>query len=243
MASIKSFLRDTVGQLVFKELALDAVRDVSPHFRRLRVSGESLRGTACAPGDKLQIMIADAGPRTYTPFAHDAASGSLELLAYVHGDSPAALWSRNVQSGARPRAFGPRASLALAALTGPVVLFGDETSFAVAKSLHDARGGGAGLSCVFECTQQAEAALVLRDLGLASHALVQRQHDRAHLDALDTQLRAALARLGTGQGANLVLTGHAQTIQALRARLKARPAAQATQKVKAYWADGKQGLD
>lgn len=41
MASIRALL----AQLVFKEFSVEDVRDVSAHFRRFRVSGESLRGT------------------------------------------------------------------------------------------------------------------------------------------------------------------------------------------------------
>jgi hypothetical protein len=51
------------------------------------------------------------------------------------------------------------------------------------------------------------------------------------------------AALGRQPGSHLVLTGHAQMIQSLRASIKASPAPHAGQKVKAYWADGKRGLD
>jgi hypothetical protein len=41
----------------------------------------------------------------------------------------------------------------------------------------------------------------------------------------------------------LVLTGSAQSIQHLRAAMKARPISNVVQKVKAYWSAGKRGLD
>lgn len=65
--------------------------------------------------------------------------------------------------------------------------------------------------------------------------LVARAPGNAHLDELDAQLRART-------GSTLDLTGKAQSIQGLRARLEAKPAFSA-QKVKAYWALGKRGLD
>jgi hypothetical protein len=80
---------------------------------------------------------------------------------------------------------------------------------------------------------------VLADLGFRA-SVVQRQAERAHLADLEAQLRAALAQHAD---ATLVLTGHAQMIQAIRARLKERPVSFRGQKVKAYWADGKKGLD
>jgi NADPH-dependent ferric siderophore reductase len=240
MASLQVLLRDKLSQLVFKELVVEDVRELGPQFRRLRVSAPWLRAAACAPGDKLQIMIMQSGPRTYSPFAHDPSAGSFELLAFVHADTPAGAFIRSAQPGTRFRAFGPRSSLPLASMQGPIVLFGDETSFGVAAALRHARGDADGLSCVFECSQPSEAGPVLSDLALTRCSLVQRQAAQAHLVALDSQLRVALSER---PGAALVLTGHAQTIQALRARFKAQPAPYAAQKVKAYWADGKRGLD
>jgi NADPH-dependent ferric siderophore reductase len=136
--------------------------------------------------------------------------------------------------------FGPRGSLALNALEGPVVLFGDETSFGVAKSLLDLRGPADGVGFVFESTDRDEAVQVLGELGLGAASVVEREPNHAHAPRLESQLRAALE---VRPNATLVLTGHAQTIQVLRARLKAKPAPIRGQKVKAYWADGKRGLD
>jgi NADPH-dependent ferric siderophore reductase len=240
MASFQRRLRDTVGRWFGKELKVDEVRDLTPHVRRIRASGAWLRGARVSPGDKLQIMILECGPRTYTPFAHDTHAGTLELLAYVHGDTKTAAWVRGLAPGATFHAVGPRGSLALAELEGAVVLFGDETSFATAVALQSARGANDGLSFVFECGQVDEARTLLDALGVSNHSVVVRRSGRSHLPALERELRAALAKHA---GAKLVLTGHAQTIQALRAALKARPPAYAGQTVKAYWADGKRGLD
>jgi NADPH-dependent ferric siderophore reductase len=240
VASIQALFRDTLAQLVFKEFSVDEVRDVSAHFRRFRVSSESLRSSGCAAGDKVQIMIGEAGPRTFTPFSPDPAAGTFDFLAYVHGDAPAAAWARSAHSGLSFRAFGPRGSLPLSSLIGPVVMFGDETSFGAAKSLLDTRGAADGLSFVFESTDPDEAKLVLADIGLSGSAVVKRQAEQAHLAEIEAQLTAAGAQTAD---ATLVLTGHAQMIQAIRARLKARPVSFRGQKVKAYWADGKKGLD
>ena len=76
--------------------------------------------------------------------------------------------------------------------------------------------------------------IALDALGLEAD-LVARTPGDAHLAELEAKLRARTAR-------TLVLTGKAQTIQALRARLRDRPPF-AAQKTKAYWAPGKRGLD
>jgi NADPH-dependent ferric siderophore reductase len=240
MPSIRARIQDTFAQLVFKEFAIDEALDVSAHFRRFRVSGESLRATGCSAGDKIQIMISEAGTRTFSPFSHDPAAGTFEFLAFVHGDAPAAAWCRNAQVGQHFRAFGPRGSLPFSSLMGPVVMFGDETSFGAARSLLDARGGSDSTSFVFESTEPDEAQEVLNELGLGAASVVPRRADRAHVSEVAARLRAAVS---DADDATLVLTGHAQMIQAIRAQLKAEPLALRGQKVKAYWADGKKGLD
>lgn len=240
MASIRSVLRDKLSQIVFKALTIDEVRDLSPHFRRFRVSAPWLRTAGCAAGDKLQIMINESGPRTYSPFGHDAASGGLEFLAYVHGDTPTASWIRHAQIGGTFRVFGPRASLALSSIAGPVIFVGDETSFGTALSLQRARGAADGVSYVFEATHADEASSVLQQVGLPVGAIVPRQPALGHLAALEQAVRLACEER---PHARLVLTGHAQIIQALRKRLRAQPVQSSGQTVKAYWADGKRGLD
>ena len=240
MASIGTVLRDKLSQIVFKALVVDEVRDLSPHFRRFRVSAPWLRGAAAAPGDKLQIMINEAGTRTYSPFGHDADGGTLELLAYVHGETPTASWIRRAQVGTAMRVFGPRGSLPLASLNGPVVFVGDETSFGTALALQRARAATDGVSYVFESTYLDEAESVLHQIGLSAAKTVARQPGHGHLGALESAVRTACEQHA---GARLVLTGHAQTIQALRKRLKAQPVQSSGQSVKAYWADGKRGLD
>jgi NADPH-dependent ferric siderophore reductase len=240
MASFSAVIRDKFSKIVFKALTLDEARDVSPHFRRLRFSAPWLRGAGCAPGDKLQIMIPEAGPRTYTPFEHDAVSGTLDLLAYVHADTATAEWVRSARPGLACRVFGPRGSISLASLQGPIVFFGDESSFGTALSLQRTRGAADGVSFVFECSQRDEAAAVITQLDLRATTLIPRQAAHGHLDALEQAVRAACEK---HPGARLVLTGHAQTIQGLRKRIKAQPMKASGQTVKPYWADGKRGLD
>ena len=240
MASISEVLRDKLSQILFKPLTIAEVRDVSEHFRRVRLSAPWLRSASCTAGDKLQIMINEAGPRTYTPFGHDAGSGTLELLAYVHGETATTSWVRSLRAGASCRAFGPRGSLALASVQGPLVFVGDETSFGAAAAIQHARAAADGVSFVFECTQREESTNVLQELGVSARVLVPRQPAHAHLDTLMQAVRAAFVQ---HPNARLVLTGHAQTIQGLRKRLKANPVQASGQMTKAYWADGKRGLD
>jgi ferric-chelate reductase (NADPH) len=250
MASLKKMIVTALG--LHRALTVESIADIAPSFRLCVLTGEALRSAAFAPGDKLQVML-DAGARTYTPFAFDATLGRLSLLVHLHdSNAPGATWGRRLAKGAQVPVFGPRSSLPLASLSGHVVLFGDETSFGVARALRDhlgdpsislddtARSPSDRCDFVFEVSSADESSRALRELGLSNDALVQRAAGDAHLTEVDQRVREALLR---HPGSHLVLTGKAQSIQHIRAQLKASSVALAGQRVKAYWAPGKRGLD
>lgn len=239
MANLGKVIGDSLKRLVFRELTVRRVTGLSEHFMRIDFSSEALRGVRFTAGDKVQISF-DGGPRTYTPFAFDRARGAFSILAYLHGDGPSARWARAVREADQVFAFGPRSSLSLSAEAGPIALFGDETSFGVARALFEAGTEKSARGFVFEVTGANEAQRVLDGLELPNSAVVERREHESHLADVEERLRAILARDASTQ---LVLTGKASSIQALQKRLKAEPIARKGQLVKAYWAPGKRGLD
>ncbi|MCP3145211.1 siderophore-interacting protein [Pyxidicoccus xibeiensis] len=239
MTSGKAIIGGMLGRFLFRDARVEQVREVSPHFRWMELAGEALRDVAWHAGDKVQVFLPQVGMRTYTPLAWDAARGATQFLLYLHGDTPGAKWGREVRVGDRCRFFGPRGSLALAALEGPVVLFGDETSFALAHTLRNLRAGTGGVEQVFEVSSRAESEAVLGEFRVEGSTLVERAPGDRHLSTAAAALQAAVARR---PGAHLVMTGRAQAIQALRGQLRSA-GVRAEQKVKAYWSLGKAGLD
>ena len=237
MASGKAWLEAVVGRFLFRDVETAHVRDLGASFRLVSFCGESLRGVSWEPGDKIQIYLPGHGMRTYTPMTWDAAGGSAELLVFIHGTSPGAEWGRRLRAGDRWQFFGPRRSIRATDLDGPVVLFGDETSFGVARALVDAKSPST-VKSVFEVSDAAESSDVLAQLGIAG-TTVPREPADAHLAATCERL---VDELGANPEASLVMTGKAQSIQLLRARLKAKNALRSG-KVKAYWSVGKTGLD
>jgi NADPH-dependent ferric siderophore reductase len=231
MASAKAVLGGLLGRLLFRDATVTATETLTPHFRRLVLQGDALRGVSWTPGDKLQVFLPEVGTRAYTPTRWDASAGETELLVYLHGDTPSAQWARSVAVGAAAQLFGPRGSLSVAE---PCVVFGDETSVGLVKA------AGAGVEAVLEATDAEETQRALAALQLAPTAVVARQPGDAHADALVNGVAAALSRR---PGARLVLTGRAAAIQGVRAGLKARGVSLASARAKAYWAPGKIGLD
>lgn len=238
MASVREVFGGVLAKFSFHELEILSARELAPRFRLFELHGETLKGTSCAAGDKLQLMLGGA-TRTYTPFAFDPERGSLSVLAFVHGDSPGSRWGRAARVADKLRVFGPRGSIALAALAQPTLLFGDETSFGVARALLDALPDAKGASTfVFEVAETNEASRVLAQLGVEGAQIFTRRADDSHLREVAENIADALGRM---PGASVVLTGRAPAIQGLQRALKARSLP--VDKSKAYWAPGKRGLD
>ncbi len=88
-----------------------------------------------------------------------AATGRFSLLVHLHGDTPGAdLGTGAARRRARCGSSGRKPSTALDGLDGPAALFGDETSFAVARTLaRRSPGCVTAARCGCEVASRAEA--------------------------------------------------------------------------------------
>jgi ferric-chelate reductase (NADPH) len=236
VSTLKARLLDGwLGDRFLRELQVQSLQPFGDRFISIRVQGAPLRENVPRPGDKVQIHVPGAGARTFSPYACDASDGSCSLLAHVQKESPAGAWLRQLEPGARLRWFGPSRSIELEALEAPLALFGDETSFGVASA---ARQLAPATLVRLELSAPFDGALdVASALGFPQECLTAKESRDAHLPAIARVLAEATARGGT-----IVLTGQARSIQTLRGLLKATAPGR-RQAVKAYWAEGKAGLD
>ncbi|MGH6615396.1 siderophore-interacting protein [Sphingomonas sp.] len=224
-------------RLLMRPSTVTAVEVLSPHFRLVDLAGDALRGVAWSPGQKLQIMLNGLRTaRTYTPICWDEQEGRTRLLAWSHGEGPGSQWAENVTRGDSCQFFGPRRSLDVSGLAGPIVLFGDETSFALAAALSQTRDGA--LHLLFEVSDIQECGPVLQTLGMGHAILVERAADDRHLSVLEDRLRHIAL-----DDAGFVLTGRAPAIQTMSRALKGVGIGSSRTRTKAYWAPGKVGLD
>lgn len=234
MASGKGIVLGALGGLLLRNATVRSVRDVSAHFRALELVGPALRDVEFHPGDKMQVLLPSRDVRTYTPLRWDREAGETELLVYHHTESPSGAWIRGVANGESCRFVGPQRSLRRAG-AGPAVLFGDETSCAVARAF---AAVDPGLALVLETSHEADVVRALGELA-ARATLVPRSADDSHIAGVLDGLQARIERQ---PGAELYLTGRAQAIQGVRAGLKARGLPSPTG-TRAYWSLGKRGLD
>lgn len=228
----------TLIRWLMRPARVAAVETLSPHIRLVDLEGEALKGVAWAIGQKIQVAMGSGlSARTYTPISWDAGRGRTRLITFAHGDGPGSRWASGLGAGATCQFFGPRRSLDLSDIGTPVVLFGDETSFALAAALHHSPYA-AGARYLLDVSNVAEAQTVLPAIGLGTATAIGRAADDSHLSAVE----AELLRLAAG-GTHFVLTGKASSIQRLSRALKTAGVASSRIRAKAHWAPGKVGLD
>lgn len=242
MASGKGRLISALGGLLLRDAEITAVEGIGAHFRRVELRGAALAGREWQPGDKVQVLLPSVDMRTYTPMRWDRDTGATQLLLYAHDDNtrsgdenPGAAWARTVAPRDRVRLIGPQRSLEPPPAR-PLLVFGDETSFAVARTLGS---NATSVEAVLEVGNPTEAVTVLDAIGVATRTLYPRTPHDSHLTAVADHLAATLQR---DPRTALLLTGRAQSIQRLRALLRDTPAQKASA-TRAYWSVGKRGLD
>jgi NADPH-dependent ferric siderophore reductase len=157
-----------------------------------------------------------------------------------HGRGPGSTWARTAGPGDTAQVLGPRRSLKLGPPTTPLVLVGDETSFALAAAWNGAHPDTPAVATLFEVTALEEAGTVLDAIGVPGARLTTRVDRAGHISELTSSL---VEVLDAHPGAALCLTGRAQTIALLRRALKGTSAGNRTTIVKAYWDENRSGLD
>ncbi|GAB1820080.1 siderophore-interacting protein [Herbidospora sp. RD11066] len=202
---------------------------LSPHFVRIDLQADAFRTASWAPGCKVQMRPerTTLGLRTYTPFAWNTGEGTVSLVAYLHGTGPAGRWFDQVKPGDTCELMGPRRSLDLNGAAPEVVFVGDESSVGLAAVLRETRAEG--VTYVLEAEDPAEYTEVLAGLGVTATVVAKKRHDLLNV-----------TRSGTY---DLVVTGDAATVGPIRRAARDWTPRPAKILGKAYWAEGRTGLD
>jgi NADPH-dependent ferric siderophore reductase len=151
--------------LKIRSLTVAAVRSLTPHMRRLTLTGDSLDDLHSdgfddhvklllpAPGETM-VTLPPPGPdgrpdwtstdgprpvaRDYTPRRIDRAARILEIDFALHGSGPAALWAASAQAGDTVLVGGPRGSMVVPTDLQWQWLIGDESALpAIARRLEE----------------------------------------------------------------------------------------------------------
>lgn len=231
-------LSNMLRRIFMRRATVTACEQVAERFHLITLSSPDFRSLEWTPGDKLQIALGSAFvARTYTPIEWNCETGRTRILAYAHGSGPGSDWARALRPSDVCDVFGPRASLDVSWVPGPVFVLGDETSFGLALAMRR-QTYAAAVEFVFEMDSVASNRRVLDDMDLGAWQLIERQPSDAHLSGIEARL-PGLAK----SGATFILTGKSTTIQRVRKVLKGLDVPATRLMTKAYWAPGKAGLD
>ena len=240
MPTLSRILSSAVQKLMFHPGTITRVEDVGESFRLLNMQGVGFKSVNWMPGQTVQIFLANFTKRAYTPMDLDPDAGSASFLIYLHGKGPGSEWASSARTGNVCQVMRPKNSIDFTSLTEPAVFFGDETSFAAAQALHECRRQILPSRYVFEVNAPAEAEVTLRRLGVTQASLVQKREDGSHLAEVISQMAVQAAHIESPQW---IFTGQARSIQRIQKGLRQAGISLLGSKVKAYWSQGKTGLD
>ncbi|MEV8635731.1 siderophore-interacting protein [Streptosporangium sp. NPDC051023] len=229
-----ALLADPMTRWMGRPTTVTKVVRLSPGLLKVGFSGDALRGRAWRPGCEIEFRVGERELRHYTPSAFDEHEGWIEVLFQLHGEGPGSLWASRLAVGDDVLVLGPGSRAWLR--EGSSHLFaGDGTTVGLFDVLIAALGADAEVAGAVEVPE--------RDMDAAGELLPRIEVVRA-----TERPGEALARwMETGMTARpdaAYLAGHAQTIQALRARLCSDAVGMRRRNVvtKPYWATGKRGL-
>jgi len=239
MSTFLKMLTKYVTKRSVTQATVVKVEQVSQQFRVIELACRPPLKTAIVAGDKISITT-DGKRRCYTPIAVEGDTSHIRLGIYLHGKGPGSAWASSVKVSDVLRFTGPRPSLDLSTVNAPCVLFGDETAFAVARSLQRHLGTKHASRFFFEVNSLTEAQAAVTALELRNTVLIKKCFGNSHIAQLSAAMTLALGEL---EARRLVLTGCAHSIQALRKTLSGTEVGYSRGLVKAYWAPSKIGLD
>lgn len=239
MSSVKKAILSVIGNSISSPAKVVGVESINAHFKFIEIESESFKGLTLKPGEKIQVNVGDWNIRTYTPLEIDSEKGTMKILGFIHGNGPGSNWVKNVGPGEDCPLIGPRSSMNLAESVDPILIFGDETAVAMAATFKNLRKGSV-VKAVFTVSPGVEIGTLLERLELDDSVVFVKSANESLESTVKDRVNGLIKELGIPW---VLLAGHAQAIQEMRSNLKNNGIAMTKVKVKAYWADGKVGID
>jgi ferric-chelate reductase (NADPH) len=238
-SSLRKLKVKLLGQ---QQVNISQTEKIGDHFILVTFCGEAIRTHTWHPGQKIQLVLSQESylMRTYTPISWDNFSGHSKILVYLHGDAPGANWASRVQVGDHISMLPPRNSIDLLEIASPTLCIGDETSIGLAKALIDHVGMADGVHMIFEVSDINEARIALAHLDIHHARLIQKRPNNAHFSQIKQLIHDVMMQIAPK---HYIFTGSAHSIQQLTQSLKRMVSGTAKFEIRAYWAEGKMGLD
>jgi NADPH-dependent ferric siderophore reductase len=249
----------------FRMLTVARVRDLTPHMRRITLTGEDLAGFVSSgfddhvklffprPGDDAPARPAIGADgrsvwpdesrkppsRDFTPRRYDAAAGELHIDFALHDSGPATDWAVEARPGSKLGVGGPRGSFVISTAFAWHLLIGDETAIpAIGRRLEELPAAAHALVVV----EVANAGEQMSFTSSATSDVTWVHRDGARPGSVDGLDRAARAlRLPPGQGYAWV-AAETNVAKHLRRTLIERGADKRWLRAAGYWKLGAEAI-
>ena len=219
-------------------LLVASVEDVTPHMRRIGLTGPSLDGFEYLPGQDLAVAVPrDDGSmvrRRYTIRRFDRGRGLLDLEVVMHGDGPGIRWAQAVRRGLAVDAIGPRGKITLAPGAEWHLFAGDATALPGSFAIMEALPAGIPASAFLLVDGPTER----RAFSGNANKTVTWSYESVD-EAPSDLVKAVSAAEFSPDGGHAYLAGEVALVSALKAALLGRGWTADRVSAKAYWNRGR----
>jgi NADPH-dependent ferric siderophore reductase len=226
-------------------LVVASVKDVTPHMRRIQLTGPALEPFEYLPGQDLALgFVRDDGStvrRRYTIRRFDRERQMLDLDFVMHGDGPGIRWAQAARPGVAIEAIGPRGKITLAAGAESHLFAGDATALPGALAMMEALPAGVPASAYLEVDGPEER----QSFAVAgtNKAMNWRFVGDSSAGASGGWLADVSATGVPPTGAHAYLAGEVALVSTLKAALLSRGWTADQVSAKAYWNRGRANAD
>lgn len=244
----------------FRRVTVERVTDLSPHLRRITLTGADLTGLAIdAPAASVRLLVPSPGTdelvmpewngnefllpdgrrpliRTLTPRYLRTDPLELDLDVVLHGDEGVSGWAGSARPGDPAAISGPGRGYEIDPEADPLVLLGDESAVPAIAQLLETIPARTKVVVHVEVSRP-DARIDLPDHPGASITW----HDRDAGDPPGATLVPALAAESLSEGSRVWAAGEAAGVQRIRKHLAERGIDRSRTTVRGYWKVGRAG--
>lgn len=243
-------------------LDVAAVTDITPHMRRIRLTGPELEGFQ-SPGhaDHIKVFLPSDGKplprperlpdglawpdevarpfvREYTPRYFDATALTLDVDFVLHGDGPASEWAARARPGDTLMIGGPRGSLRVPEAFDWYFLAGDETALPALGRRIEELPANKPVLAIIEVPEAADEQRFVTAAPVHIHWL----HRNGREPGVENLILPAVTDLAFPPGDGFAfIAGEAQMAKSLRHHLVARGFNNDYIRAAGYWLRGEAG--
>jgi NADPH-dependent ferric siderophore reductase len=224
-------------------LAVAAVEEVTPHMRRIQLTGPSLEAFEYFPGQDLALpVVRDDGTvvrRRYTIRRFDPERRLIDLDVVMHGDGPGIRWAQSARPGLAIEAIGPRGKISLDPNARLHLFAGDATAVPGSLAMIEALPAGVPAFAFLMVGDPAEQ----QSFTFVDTMKEVDWHYESGADATDGLVGAVSAAGVSPDAGHAYLAGEVSLVKDLKAALLVRGWTADQISAKAYWNRGRANAD